>query len=70
LYGEKIMKKWFYHSDFPKGKIFETGSQPDGCVDHPDDIGSFVKKTVLKKQSKKKKMSVSDGSVVDTHEIE
>lgn len=63
------MRKWFYHSDFPKGKIFETGSQPDGCVDHPDNIGSFAKKTVLKKKLKKKKISVVDGFVVDKSEI-
>lgn len=32
------MRQWYYHADFPEGKIFTVGAEPKGCVDHPDDI--------------------------------
>lgn len=48
------MKQWYYHNDFPKGRIYEVGEEPEGCVDHPDNINAATIRPQSEPAPKKK----------------
>lgn len=44
-----VFPKWFYHKDFPKGKIFNGPDEvPEGSVGNPADIKPTETQPIIK----------------------